>query len=184
MELHSECVFVLFPNVADRNEFALDYSLNWLLFVYIHLWTDMLLACAASLPGTAYPCDYTLYEVSLLTPRVKIMLWLKLAIAWDISPLCFFHPFSKVALPLKLWETLLTYHPSSETCMCDFCYFRRSSVRYFSGTRIVKMGSSKWRAERIHFWSLICSCRDMSISPLPQSVGVGLGVSPPELSEW
>lgn len=31
----------------------------------------MLLPCAACLPGTAYPCGYTLYDVALLTPRVK-----------------------------------------------------------------------------------------------------------------
>lgn len=91
--------FVLLPGVAD----ILNNCL--LLFVHMPLWKNMFLPCAACLPHVACPCQYTLYtcEPPLNPQRINyLMLWIKLAVAWDFSPPHLLAPFSQVPPSLEM----------------------------------------------------------------------------------
>lgn len=86
----------LLPGGMEDSELTSDYSLHWaLLFVYVPLCKSMFL------PPVACPCDWTLYLGD--SPNLRcinyLLLWMKLALAWDFSLPHLPSPFSQVALP-------------------------------------------------------------------------------------
>lgn len=96
MELFLGHASVLLPGGMEDSELTSDYSLHWaLLFVYVPLCKSMFL------PPVACPCDWTLYLGD--SPNLRcinyLLLWMKLALAWDFSLPHLSAPFSQVALP-------------------------------------------------------------------------------------